>query len=477
MNELPDTYRKLLDAARASVAQAFLTSPGNTAYGAAALTVEGNIFRSGQYSSFNHITNVHAEQAALLLATMAGQPDVVALAIATTAPATQYARPCGICRQVMAEHAQRTGRDFDVLMAAHHGQSCEIKRVSELLPHAWRAAGASEPVLSPAIDADQSPLQSSPIRWPLRTGDQLLLRDGSLAVVWDPLFDEELALVRVILCRTGDRWHGVPDPYLTPIAYQGQLADRGRWMTARCGARGAFVSLRDVAAVTAAQPLRVAKREHWQPLLDALLDADIGEDQVTISQTHGPAGVHAAAYCLIVVRADEPTVRWVEAALQQQFQVATELSAVSRSAAEKHGLQKALPGGIDRAHRLGRFIHLYAWPTETVELIFTPTRCGEPCLGEGWKVIGHTSIYGTVTEASNASFVRGRFQVLTAEGPFEVVTYHPLARLIRRGDCVSLSGTLVTNRGRYCLLQMHLSPDRTVWWQTATDGVLPKPDR
>jgi len=61
-----------------------LTSPGGTAYGAAVLTATGNVYQAGQYSSFSHVTNVHAEQVALVLATMADDPDVLALAVAST---------------------------------------------------------------------------------------------------------------------------------------------------------------------------------------------------------------------------------------------------------------------------------------------------------------------------------------------------------------------------------------------------------
>jgi cytidine deaminase len=87
---------ELVTEARAAAARAFLTSVGGTAYGAAVLTASGNIYKAGQYSSFNHVTNVHAEHVALVLATMGDDPDVLALAVASTGaePITRnYAAP------------------------------------------------------------------------------------------------------------------------------------------------------------------------------------------------------------------------------------------------------------------------------------------------------------------------------------------------------------------------------------------------
>src|SRR5580692_6037144 len=96
----------LVDAARAATAKAFTTSPGGTCYGAAVLTRTGNTCTAGQYSSWNHVTNVHAEQGTLLIATMSDDPDVLALAVSSTSD-DPVARPCGVCRQVMKEHADR----------------------------------------------------------------------------------------------------------------------------------------------------------------------------------------------------------------------------------------------------------------------------------------------------------------------------------------------------------------------------------
>jgi cytidine deaminase len=130
----------LVQAARSGVEQAFLTKPGDTRYGAAVLTASGKTFNAGQYSSFNHITNVHAEMAAIIIATMAGEPDVVALALVCTGFPDKPARPCGVCRQFLYEHCVRTGWDILVVMAGFAGKAVECDSVSTLLPKSWIAS-------------------------------------------------------------------------------------------------------------------------------------------------------------------------------------------------------------------------------------------------------------------------------------------------------------------------------------------------
>ena len=98
-------------------------------YGARGASADGRTFLSGQYSSFNHVTNVHAEQAVLAAAAAAGAADVVAMAVASSEPGVT-ARPCGICRQVMSEHTARTRRDFTVVMVDHwcRPECCENRQ-------------------------------------------------------------------------------------------------------------------------------------------------------------------------------------------------------------------------------------------------------------------------------------------------------------------------------------------------------------
>lgn len=185
----------LIEEARAATARAFLTSPGGTAYGASVLTLAGKVYSAGQYSSWNHVTNIHAEQAALLLATMSDDSDVIALALASTG-GEPVARPCGVCRQVMVEHAKRTGRDFEVLMAHRTELGFERVSVSGLLPLSW-TAGSQTSTLVSAQELkyrDANLTEGQLLSGPLRVGDHVVLSDGTVAMVWDGCFDEDRVL-------------------------------------------------------------------------------------------------------------------------------------------------------------------------------------------------------------------------------------------------------------------------------------------
>lgn len=130
----------LLKAAREGTQKSFLTKAGGTCYGAAVLTATGEIFSAGQYSSFNHITNIHAEMAAIVMATMSGKHDILALAVVSTAATDKIERPCGICREFIFEHAKRIGHDILVCMSNLDGRLCEFASIPDLLPYSWTPA-------------------------------------------------------------------------------------------------------------------------------------------------------------------------------------------------------------------------------------------------------------------------------------------------------------------------------------------------
>ena len=77
------SYLPVARAARAATVQAFLTGDRGTRCGAAVrVAATGEIITAGQYSSFNHSTNIHAEMNVLAHAAMRGKPDIDVLAIA-----------------------------------------------------------------------------------------------------------------------------------------------------------------------------------------------------------------------------------------------------------------------------------------------------------------------------------------------------------------------------------------------------------
>ena len=110
MNE----YEELIKESEAAIGKGFFTSNiPNRQYGAAVLTKTGNVYSAGQYSSFNHITSIHAEMGAILIATMNEDEDIEALALSSNN--NEKVCSCGVCLQFMKEHAARTGIDIKLI--------------------------------------------------------------------------------------------------------------------------------------------------------------------------------------------------------------------------------------------------------------------------------------------------------------------------------------------------------------------------
>ena len=79
-----EQYEDLISEARRAIGKCFLANPNTIRrYGAAVKTKKGIIYSARQYSSFNHITSIHAEMAAVVLATMSDDSEIIACAVAT----------------------------------------------------------------------------------------------------------------------------------------------------------------------------------------------------------------------------------------------------------------------------------------------------------------------------------------------------------------------------------------------------------
>lgn len=106
-------------------------------YGCAVLTKKGNVYRSSQYSSFNHITNIHAEMGTIYVATMNNDPEVIKMALVCSEDICSAPVSCGICLQFIHEHIVRTGEDIELIYSSIDKKQIIKKRISELLPRRW----------------------------------------------------------------------------------------------------------------------------------------------------------------------------------------------------------------------------------------------------------------------------------------------------------------------------------------------------
>lgn len=130
-------YEKLIEEAKKAINKGFYAANiPQKKYGAAVLTKNGNIYSSGQYSSFNHITSIHAEMGAIILATMARDPNIIALALGTSDENnSKITSSCGICLQFIKEHAERTKIDIDIIFINKNHN--EVNKISVLTKKFW----------------------------------------------------------------------------------------------------------------------------------------------------------------------------------------------------------------------------------------------------------------------------------------------------------------------------------------------------
>jgi len=116
--------------------------------GAAVLLDDDTVITGANLENASYGLSLCAETVALATANAQGRlRDVVAItviggaigadgAITGTAPI----RPCGRCRQILAEAAQLGGRDILIHCAAAEGDFYETRTLSELLPDAFGPA-------------------------------------------------------------------------------------------------------------------------------------------------------------------------------------------------------------------------------------------------------------------------------------------------------------------------------------------------
>ena len=471
MNPSQEQKACLVSAARAAVAKAFLTKEGGVRYGAAVLTTSGQIFSSGQYSSFNHSTNVHAEQAALLTASMNGQSDIRALAVASTGrdPVT---RPCGVCRQVMLEHAARTGLDFLVLMA-NQADRWEEQTVSDLLPHAWNSATQSQSTGSQGTMMARKACPRKDIPWepgvPIHAGDHLRLRGGLIALVWDSDPWPGSILVKMkYRQKSNDAWLKLPHAFTQPIDYERELARLPGSYQAPCGAPVACLSHQDIEGVFPGMPCA-----EIPPVLEECLSRSrIGGDSVLVGGSRATGMETPGSDHDLIVRADHGQL------LELRDSLAASIRRGTISIPETSGtwrlLQSLYPGGRSAILESGVFAGTFMEDGLSYALMPSPAHPQSHVHGAAARFDGHTAVEGRVIDAVQTQSKRAEFVLRLHDGrQCRVVSYHKAANLVQQGDLIAARGWSVFDDDHFLLLQFHPHRDNLVWFPSPPTNPLP----
>ena len=129
------TSGDLIEAAQLAMTGAYAPY-SNYKVGAAVLTANGNVYTGCNIENASYGATVCAERTAIFRAVADGEREITAIAIVggKDGVITDFAYPCGICRQVLAEFGTRTTR-----ILLHNGCDTLSTNLATLFPHAFGA--------------------------------------------------------------------------------------------------------------------------------------------------------------------------------------------------------------------------------------------------------------------------------------------------------------------------------------------------
>jgi cytidine deaminase len=127
----------LKQVAKDAITKNFPTYDSASGYGAAVVTSEGNIFSSGQYSSFEKRLNIHAEMGAVLNSLMHQRKNIIALALVSSKFKDVPCEICGCCRQFLSEMSSRFNLNLTYYCFALETDAYKTYTLEELLPSPW----------------------------------------------------------------------------------------------------------------------------------------------------------------------------------------------------------------------------------------------------------------------------------------------------------------------------------------------------
>jgi len=123
---------ELLATAREAQASAYAPY-SNFPVGAAVLLSDGTIYRGCNVENASFGLTICAERVAIYQAIADGRMDIVAVAVITASP--RLCKPCGACRQVIAEFS-RADNPIIIVSATTSNEVC-VESIADLLPSSF----------------------------------------------------------------------------------------------------------------------------------------------------------------------------------------------------------------------------------------------------------------------------------------------------------------------------------------------------
>lgn len=138
--ELPEQSRKLLLVARESAGRAYAPYSGYRV-GAAVLLSNGEVIAGNNQENAAYPSGLCAERTALFYAS-SRFPGVAVMAMAITTLSNgvlpgEFAKPCGGCRQVMAEYEDLSGEPMEIILDGSSAIAV-VSGIDTLLPFRFK---------------------------------------------------------------------------------------------------------------------------------------------------------------------------------------------------------------------------------------------------------------------------------------------------------------------------------------------------
>jgi len=134
--KLGRSNQELVEAARIAMESAY--NPYSKFFvGAALRSTQGEIITGSNFENASYSVTICAERSAIVRASSMGYKTLSRIAIigrGAGAPAKTVVSPCGVCRQMLMEAAQLSGRNIEVLMSSSDMKRIVISTIRELLP-------------------------------------------------------------------------------------------------------------------------------------------------------------------------------------------------------------------------------------------------------------------------------------------------------------------------------------------------------
>jgi len=437
------TIKRLVAKAREGSDKSFLTKPNSgTRYGASVVTGSGDIYSSGQYSSFNHITNIHAEMSAILLATMNYDADVHALAVVSNKAIDSPAKMCGGCREFINEHSQRIGHDILVIFSSWDGAVVEKFNVNDLLPSKWVANKGNK-------------IQHYTNAWGILYsyhdsyipvyGDLVEVDNDYLALVWENNFVHDKIFVKYKYSSkdmTKTDRKKIPHSFSEYPDYYKWLSDHDRLSGTPIGEQLSLINKSQITGYKKTKSLQSDGLAKFDYLLELFQNSGIKLTNVSLTGSRVVGLEKRDSDYDIVVKASVANIRRLQKLILKSAKDTDKIFFPVEDSNTIRLLQ-TFPKFVQ-----DRFFTTFSFMNNNNEelrcsLIFVPSMDIESPLNKVKQVDRYTikNFTGTIIEAENVYYKRAMYRIKTdSDQKLSAFCWHKLANLIQVGDTIQVSG-------------------------------------